>query len=154
MPYSSYLSHVNKKLQVPVRAVVLVTVFQMLLGFIYLGNTTAFNAIMSMAILGMYASYILPIVYMVFYGRKKLRRDEYGPFYLGNLGGKIINWVAIGWLVLAMVFSTFPSYMPVTPQNMNYCILVMGGWLVFGVAFFFIVARKQYSGPIVLHDEE
>ncbi|KAH8813353.1 amino acid transporter-like protein [Xylogone sp. PMI_703] len=154
MPYSRYLSHVNKNLQVPVRSVVLVTVFQMLLGFIYIGNTTAFNAIMSMAILGMYASYILPIFYMIVYGRKKLRRKDYGPFYLGNLGGKLINCVAVGWLILAMVFSTFPSYMPVAPQNMNYCVVVMGGWLVFGVFFFFFVARKQYSGPIVLDSDE
>ena len=62
IPFDRYFAHVDKKLHIPVRMVVLVTVPQMLLGFIYLGNSTAFNSILSMAILGMYTSYLIPIV--------------------------------------------------------------------------------------------
>jgi amino acid transporter len=62
-PFDRYFAHVDHKSQVPVRTVIIVTVLQMLLGFTYLGNTTAFNAILSMAVLGLYASYLMPIVY-------------------------------------------------------------------------------------------
>jgi amino acid transporter len=112
-------ARVDPKLQVPVPAIIAVTVSQMLLGLLYLGNSTAFNAILSMAIWGMYASYILPIIYMVLYGRKKLNREQLGPFSMGTVLGPVVNTVALGWLVIAMTFSTFPSVQPVTPQNMN-----------------------------------
>lgn len=102
MPLSKYFSHVDTKFNVPVRMVILVSVLQFLLGFIYIGNTTAFNAILSMAILGMYLSYLLPIVYMLLYGRKP-GAHEPGYFKLG-LWGPAINVLALIWLVVAIFF--------------------------------------------------
>jgi choline transport protein len=148
-PFSKYFAHVDTGLKVPVRMVVLVSILQGLLGFIYLGNTTAFNAILSMAIIGMYLSYLLPIVYMVIYGRSKLAKDEYGPFRLGRTGGVLVNCIAIVWLIFAMVFSTFPNFQPVTAQNMNYSTVVLAGWVGGGAIYYFIRARKVYSGPVM-----
>lgn len=82
--------------------IVLISILQFLLGFIYLGNSTAFNAVLSMAILGMYLSYLLPIVYMLLYGRKR-GAHEPGPFKLGRTGAAI-NIAAICWIILAMFF--------------------------------------------------
>lgn len=149
-PYSKLFACVDPKLQVPVPAIIAVTIVQMLLGLLYLGNSTAFNAVLSMAILGMYASYILPIVYMVLHGRRKLNRKEFGPFNMGSVMGLVVNLVAIAWLVVAMMFSTFPSVQPVTPQNMNYAIVVMGGWLALGTVYFFFSGRKKYVGPSII----
>lgn len=150
LPFSVYFSHIDTHLNVPTRMVVLVTALQMLLGFLYLGSTTAFNAVLSMAIIGMYASYVLPIAYMLFHGRNGSHSP--GPFRLGPWMGKIINMIAIIWAVLAMVFSTFPNYEPVTPQNMNYSVAVMGGWLLFGAVYFFFCKRKIYIGPVFVLD--
>ncbi|KAJ9637966.1 hypothetical protein H2204_004556 [Knufia peltigerae] len=149
MPASRYFAHVHSNLKVPVRMILLVTVLQFLLGFIYLGNTTAFNAILSMAIIGMYLSYILPIVYMLLCGRKKLNRSDYGPFKLGQIGGIIINTIAVLWLVFAMVFSTFPNFEPVNAQNMNYSTVVLVGWVLFGALYYLFFGRKVYTGPVV-----
>ncbi|KAL2060120.1 hypothetical protein VTL71DRAFT_9942 [Oculimacula yallundae] len=149
-PFPEYFAHVDESLQIPVRAVVIVTVAQMALGLIYLGNTTAFNAILSMSVLGMYASYLLPITYMQLGGRKMLASAGLsGPFKLGGVTGPIVNGVAILWLVLAMVFSTFPSVQPVTTANMNYASAVMGGWLLAGFGFFFTSGNRSYTGPIL-----
>jgi choline transport protein len=147
--YSKLFAHVDPKLQVPVPAIVAVTIVQMLLGLLYLGNSTAFNAVLSMAILGMYASYILPIVYMLFCGRRKLHKDQFGPFSMGLVVGPVVNLVAVAWLIVAMIFSMFPSVEPVTPQNMNYAVVVMGGWLTLGTVYFFLFGRKKYVGPII-----
>ncbi|KAK1961087.1 amino acid permease [Colletotrichum sublineola] len=148
-PYDRYLSRVNKRQRIPVHSVVLVTVLQMLLGFIYLGNTTAFNAILSMAIIGMYASYILPITYMLACGRKNLSPSDYGPFKLGPVLGPVLNIISLIWMTIVIVFSTFPSAMPVTPQNMNYSSVVMMGWLFFGVAYYLSFGKKKFEVPVV-----
>ncbi|KAF2135632.1 uncharacterized protein K452DRAFT_172152 [Aplosporella prunicola CBS 121167] len=149
IPFSSFFAHVNPRLQVPVRMVVCTTVLQMLLGFIYLGNTTAFNAILSMAVLGMYTSYILPIVYMLLFGRRASspQRVHFGPFSMGRWGAAV-NAGACLWLLLAIVFSMFPSYQPVTAQNMNYSTVVLSGWVAFGAVCYVGWARRVYSGPV------
>ncbi|OAG44290.1 hypothetical protein AYO21_01286 [Fonsecaea monophora] len=148
-PFAKYFAHVDSKLKVPVRMIVLVSVLQGLLGFIYLGNTTAFNAILSMAIIGMYLSYLLPVIYMVIYGRVKLSKDEYGPFKLGKLGGVLTNVLAIVWLIFAMIFSTFPNFQPVTAQNMNYSTVVLAGWVGGGALYYFFRGRRVYTGPVI-----
>ncbi|KAH8670667.1 amino acid permease [Ilyonectria robusta] len=148
-PYDQYLSKVNKSTQIPVRSVVLVTVLQMLLGFIYIGNTTAFNAILSMSIIGMYASYMIPIIYMLIFGRKVLSPSEYGPFKLGSALGPILNVISLVWIVVVIIFSTFPSAMPVTPQNMNYSVVVIAGWLFFGIIYYVGFAKKKFEVPVV-----
>ncbi|TGO35062.1 hypothetical protein BHYA_0172g00250 [Botrytis hyacinthi] len=147
-PYSKYFAHISPTTQVPVRAIVALTIVEMLLGLIYLGNSTAFNAIVSMSVLGMYASYLVPIIYMIIYGRKKIRKSQYGPFRLGDTLGLIVNVIAVVWLLVAIVFCTFPSVQPVTAQNMNYSVVVMGGWLFFGAIFYFCFGRREYNGPI------
>lgn len=148
-PFSRYFSYVNAQSQIPVRAVVLVTILQMLLGFIYLGNSTAFNAILSMAIFGLYASYLIPIVYFMIFGRPKMARHEFGPFRLPKGLGVCLNLLACIWLLLAMLFSTFPGVMPVTPQNMNYSSVVMVGWVVVGAIYYFSIGRRQFEVPVV-----
>ncbi|KAK5104620.1 hypothetical protein LTS08_002511 [Lithohypha guttulata] len=146
-PKAAYLAHIDSKFHVPVRMIVVVTVLQFLLGFIYLGNTTAFNAILTMAIIGMYVSYALPIVYMLFFGRKP-GAHESGPFRLGR-AGPAINIVALIWLVVAIFFSTWPNFYPVTPVNMNYSTVVLAGWVLFGASYYLISGRHKYRGPVL-----
>lgn len=151
-PYSKYFAHISPTTQVPVRAIVALTGVEMLLGLIYLGNSTAFNAILSMAVLGMYASYLVPILYMMICGRKNIKKSQYGPFKLGDKLGLVVNIVSVVWLVVAIVFCTFPSVQPVTAQNMNYSVVVMGGWLLFGAIFYFSVGKREYNGPIEIFE--
>ncbi|KAH6976168.1 amino acid permease [Ilyonectria sp. MPI-CAGE-AT-0026] len=147
-PYDEYFSVVNPKLQVPVRAVVVVLAFQVLLGLIYLGNATAFNAILSMAIIGLYLSYLLPIVYMLFYGRRTLKRSDYGPFVLPQIVGIVMNAISIVWMIVVIIFSTFPLTYPVTAQNMNYSVVVLAGWAAFGAIYYYGFGKKKYEVPL------
>lgn len=154
LPASNFLSTVSPGLKVPVRMVILVSFLQMLLGLIYLGSSTAFNAVLSMAILGMYASYFSPIVFMLFYGRRSsssiIRGLGSGSFSLGIRWGPVVNIAALLWLVLAMVFSTFPTVEPVTAVNMNYCVVVTMGWMVIGAVYYYLFGGKRnFTGPVV-----
>ncbi|KAI5364012.1 putative amino acid/polyamine transporter I [Septoria linicola] len=113
-PFSSHYSHLDQRSGLPVRMCILLTVLQFLLGLVYIGNTTAFNAVLSMAVVG------------------------------------IINVIALVWGTIAMIFSMFPSYQPVTPENMNYASLVLGGWTIAGAMYYFFCQRGKFKGPIVL----
>ncbi|KAJ5588033.1 Amino acid/polyamine transporter I [Penicillium hordei] len=154
LPASEFFAEVSPTLKVPVHMVLAVGLLQMLLGFIYLGSSTAFNAVLSMAILGMYASYISPIVFMLIYGRRKSAPIFHGlgsgSFNLGPRWGPVVNIAAILWLLMGMVFSTFPTVEPVTPENMNYCIVVTMGWMIIGGVYYYLLGgKKQFTGPVV-----
>lgn len=40
-----------------------------------------------------------------------------GPFFMGHIGGMTVNIVTAAWLVFAIVFFSFPYYMPVTGES-------------------------------------
>jgi choline transport protein len=147
-PFSAFFAKVDGKTYVPVRMCVLVTVLQGLLGILYVVNTTAFNALLSMAILGMYASYALPVVF-------KLHNDCLAPanrlpvawFNMGR-AGRYVNVAALLWSFVAMLFSVFPTAQPVSAGNMNYAVVVFCGWMVFGGVYYAVCKRGRYTGPL------
>jgi hypothetical protein len=53
------------------------------------------------------------------------------------------------WLVVSIVFSTFPSATPVTAETMNYSSVVMAGWMAFGTVYYFVWGRKKFEVPEV-----
>lgn len=81
VPFSAYFSHVDTRFHVHTRAVGIVFILKVLLGLLYLGNVTAYNAVLSLAISASYLSYIVPIWYMISNGRSILRRHQYGSFH-------------------------------------------------------------------------
>lgn len=102
-----------------------------------------------MSVLGMYVSYIIPIVYMIVYGRKNvMKKRQYGPFRLGDEFGLVVIVAAVIWFIVAIVFCTFHSVQPVTAQNMNYSVVFMGGWLFLGAICYFGFGQRKYQRPI------
>ncbi|KAK9548791.1 hypothetical protein V6Z77_008684 [Aspergillus fumigatus] len=85
-PFSTYLSIIDKKTSLPVRSVFTTSGFLVLLGLINIGSTTAFNAILSLAVLGLHMSYLIPTGFMLW---RRLHTPEilaYGPWKLGKNG--------------------------------------------------------------------
>ncbi|KAJ4252429.1 hypothetical protein NW762_011030 [Fusarium torreyae] len=146
-PFDKHLSKVDHNLKVPTNAIITVCIFQALLGLIYLGSPAAFNAVLSMAIVGMYLSYILPIAYMALYGRKDTPADKHGHFNLGKYVGPIFNWISMLWIILIIIFSTFPIELPVTAQNMNYAAVVMFAWILFGALYYATTGKNKFKVP-------
>ncbi|KAH6662417.1 amino acid permease [Plectosphaerella plurivora] len=136
-PFHEQLSVVHKTRKVPVNAILTIAAVQALLGLIYLGNSTAFNAILSMAVISMYLSYLLPI-------KKQLLSLDF-PTWLGC----IFNIASIVWISVVIVFSTFPATMPATPGNMNYSSVVTVGYLVFGLVYYLYRGRRKFRVPTV-----
>lgn len=55
--------------------------------------------------------------------------------------------MGIAWTILTTVFFVFPPELPVTPDNMNYCIVAFGVILLISGATWFLDGRKHYTGP-------
>ncbi|KAG7431995.1 putative amino-acid permease [Fusarium oxysporum f. sp. raphani] len=147
LPFSNTLSKVEKKRGIPTVAILVTLVILILLGLINIGSTTAFNAILSLAVVGLQISYLVPILLLIWRRFKTPESLAWGPFRLGK-AGLFVNIIATLYLVFTSVFSLFPPYQPVTPQNMNYASLVLGATLIFGLVYWLLFARKTYAGAL------
>ncbi|CAG8908874.1 unnamed protein product [Penicillium egyptiacum] len=150
LPLSKIWARVNPKLGSPFNAQLCVAVIVGLLGCIYLGSSTAFNAMMSSAVTINNFAYLVPILTNVLLFRRTMHR---GPFFMGQKFGMTVNIIAVAWLVFAIIFFSFPYQMPVTVSNMNYTCVVVGGFLSIELAWW-LIAGKRYSDTVQRAREE
>ena len=80
-----------------------------LLGCIYVGSTTAFNAFVGSFVLMSSASYTAAILPNLLTGRKNI---IYGPFKLGRMLGFGFSGVACGYMLVWFVIYCFPFALP------------------------------------------
>ena len=147
LPFSGFLSHVDKRTALPLRSIGFCAIVSACIGLINIGSTVAFNAIVSMTIAGIFMSYLTAIVLMII---KRMKREtvDFGPWSLG-WAGLPINLCATCFLVISVLFSFFPPTTPVTLVTMNWSCLMWGGSMLIGLAYYAVRGRKIYHGPIV-----
>jgi amino acid transporter len=92
IPGSGWWKKVDRRLGVPLNALLLSAVVQILLGLIYFGSTAAFNAFSGAGVIFLTVSYAVPIAVSLFGGRSHVKT---GQFYLGAFG-TFCNVVALG----------------------------------------------------------
>ncbi|KAJ8217932.1 hypothetical protein LV158_002266 [Aspergillus fumigatus] len=129
---------VNKRLDVPVYAVLLSAAVDCLLGLIYFGSTAAFNSFTGVATICLSTSYGLPILISMVRGRRDLKEST---FSLGAFG-YAINAVTVCWIVLAVVLFCMPVSLPVTASSMNYASVVFAGFATIS-----IICAVRSAGP-------
>lgn len=116
IPFHTHFGRISPHLtDVPVNALLLSTTIQVLLGLIYLGSSTAFNAFVGVAVMCLGASYALPVAISLAGGRKEVAD---APFGLGRVG-VIVNTIAVLWVVFAIVLFSMPAIVPVTQVTMS-----------------------------------
>lgn len=147
-PFSTYLSIIDKKTSLPIRSVFTTSGFLVLLGLINIGSTTAFNAILSLAVLGLHMSYLIPTGFMLWCRLHTPEILAYGPWKLGKMG-VVVNIVSILYLSFTCIFMVFPPYQPVSAVNMNYASLIFGGVLIVSLTYWLWKGRKVYEGPVM-----
>ena len=138
-----FFHHVDKRFQSPIRTVWLACTLSFLLAVPSLGSTVAFTAATSIATIGLYISYSLPILIGLLNPKGFIR----GPFNLGRFS-RINAIIAVGYVMFITIIFCLPQLNPVNSQTLNYtpvCVGIIGFWCV---ASWFPWARKWFKGPI------
>lgn len=110
-----------------------------------LGSSVAFAAATSIATIGLYVSYGIPILVGFIYN-SEFRKIK-GPFDLGPFS-RIISLVGILWIGFITIIFCLPTANPVTSQTVNYtpvavviiAIGALGSWVLW--------AQRWFTGPI------
>lgn len=117
------------------------------LNLLCLGSSAevAFGAVAALSSLSLYLSYAIAIM-SILYARWSSPNLELGEWNWGK-AGPFINVFALIYTVWMIIFLPFPSTLPVTAANMNYCGPVMGAVLVVAFGLWYVRARKHWEGP-------
>ena len=144
IPLARLWSKVDGRLGVPVYALLLTTVVQMLLGLIYLGSSSAFLAFVSVGVIALAVSYAIPIGISVVHRRKEVSIARWN---CGPILGPVANGVALLWITFEVVLFSMPTALPVTSVTMNYASVVFVGFMCISAVWYVVHARKVYKGP-------
>jgi choline transport protein len=135
LPVSRFFAKVHPRLDLPLNALYLTTGLVVIFGCIFLGSSSAFNAIISASVVTLGVSYGMPIAINCIRGRKMLPDSR--PFKLPPLLGWTANLVSclyyfqrdimlignlkigIGYVIITTVLFLFPPDLPVTGSNMS-----------------------------------
>lgn len=143
MPFSHLWYRVNKQ-EVPFNVVWLSVSVAFVMALTSLGSQVAFQAMVSIATLGLYIAYALPIFFRVTTARKSFVP---GPFHLGRCG-IAVGSVAVLWVALVTVLFCLPVAYPVAKDTFNYTPVAVGGVLVLSLVAWVLHARFWFRGPI------
>lgn len=148
IPGSRLWKQIDHRLdEVPLNAMMLSMVVQIVLGAIYFGSTAAFNAFSGVGVIALTASYAAPIVISMLTGRKTVSTAK---FNLGAPLGWFCNIVATCWSLLAIPLFCMPTIVPVVdPALMNYASVVFVGFTVISIGWYVAWGRIHYIGPPV-----
>ncbi|KAJ5263374.1 hypothetical protein N7478_010979 [Penicillium angulare] len=144
LPASKFFAQVHPTLQLPLNALILTVVVVICFGCIFLGSSSAFNAIISAAVVTLDLSYGLPILVNCLQGRNALPERKWK---LPRVVGWIADIISLSYIALTTVLFVFPPSSTVTGSSMNYCIVAFAVIIIISVFQWIVDGRKNFTGP-------
>ncbi|MEY9874713.1 amino acid permease (GABA permease) [Streptacidiphilus sp. MAP12-33] len=144
IPGSSLWHRINPRTKTPTNGVWLAAVGAFLLGLPYLWNVTAYTAVTSIAVIGLYIAYVIPTFLRVRLGDSFVR----GPWHLGRWS-RPIGIAAVAWVAIITVLFMLPTTSPVTRTSFNYAPIAVLVVLGFAGGMWLFSARHWFTGPKV-----
>ncbi|MFI1074679.1 amino acid permease [Streptomyces puniciscabiei] len=143
MPGSRWWHSVSPRTRTPVKAVWLAVACSLALVVPGWWSHTAFTAIVSVNVVGLFLAYAVPIFLRLRLGAA----FQPGPWHLGRWG-RPVGWLAVIWIVLSSVLFMLPQASPITVDTFNYAPIALAAVLVVATVWWFATARRRFQGPV------
>jgi choline transport protein len=144
VPFSQYFSDIHPKLGFPLRTTLAAFGFSCIYGLLYLASTTAFNSIVTSAVLFLNITFAIPQGILLC----RVRQEALPPRYL-DLGsfGYMCNIFSCTWTFVLIVLICMPPRLPVEVGSMNYTSVVLVGLVSVVLVMWFVRGKGKFSGP-------
>jgi amino acid permease (GABA permease) len=144
LPGSAFWHRVNKRTRTPTNAIWLAAGFAFLLGLPYLKNYTAYAAVTSIAVIGLYIAYVMP----TFLRLRQGQSFERGPWHLGRWS-YVVGWTAVIWVAIITILFMLPQASPITWLSFNYAVVAVAVVVGFAWIYWMVSAKNWFTGPKV-----
>src|SRR5579875_1112202 len=139
--------HTLNKGRTPQNAIILSAVAAFILAVPTVVDYVAYVAVTSIATIGLYIAYVLPIFLRLF-----AKDFKPGPWNLGNWS-KPIGIIAVIWVVFISILFMLPTTSSPSVATFNYApVAVLGTLLIVGI-WWLVSARFWFKGPIIQGSE-
>lgn len=116
---SKWIGNIHSSLGVPVWALVANNTIVFIIGFIFLGSSTAFNAFIGTSLILQQVTYAIPAALLMYRRRSSRFLPANRPFKLFNPFGWMVNFFTVAFAVVVLIFYDFPVILPVSGSNMS-----------------------------------
>ncbi len=145
VPGSQLWHKINPRTRTPTNSIIFATVGAWLLGLPYLWSSVAYAAVTSIAVIGLYIAYGMPVLLRLLAGEKFQR----GPWHLGRWS-YVVGWIAVIWIAFIAILFVLPQVSPgTTLTTFNYAIVAVAVVLLYSGGYWFLSARNWFKGPKV-----
>jgi len=141
LPGSRIWYKIWRKTDTPVIAVWIYTLCCICINLIGLGSYITIAAVFEICAIALDWSYCIPIICKLLFGK-----FERGPWHLGMFS-KIINIWACLWTAFVSIIFLMPTSLPVTPNTMNYAIVILAFVFIVATGYWYLQGHKHYTGP-------
>jgi amino acid permease (GABA permease) len=142
VPGHQLWAKINKRTRTPTNSIWLAVVGAFILFLPYLYSAVAYDAVISIAVIGLYIAYGIPVLLRLRAGDS----FERGPWHLGKWS-RPIGIIAVAWIVLISILFILPTAFPLTVVNFNYSIVAVAV-VLFGTGIWWMVSAKNwFKGP-------
>lgn len=144
LPGSAFWHHISTRTRTPTHAIWLCAGGAFLLGLPYLINPTAYGAVTSIAVIGLYIAYVIPVFLRLRLGSEFVA----GPWQLGRWS-RLIGIIGVAWVAFITVLFMLPQSSPIGVDSFNYAPIAVLVVLGFAWIYWVVSAHKWFTGPKV-----
>ena len=145
VPGSQFWHKINPRTRTPTNSIWFAAVGAFILGVPYLFSPVAYFAVTSIAVIGLYIAYGIPILLRLLAGE----RFQRGPWHLGRWS-YVVGWIAVIWIAFIAILFVLPQVAPGnTVTTFNYAPVAVGVVLLYSGGYWFLSARNWFKGPKV-----
>ncbi len=146
LPGSRIWSKVNPRTGTPTNSIWFCVTLSIILAVPSLFSATAYLAVTSIAVIGLYIAYVVPVFL------RRLTPDfAPGPWNLGRWS-PVIGWIAVGWVIFICILFVLPPAYPITVSTFNYAPVAVAVVLIIATVFWQIGGKRTFmEGKDVEH---
>ncbi|MEO7015719.1 MAG: amino acid permease [Leifsonia sp.] len=138
IPGSRLWAKVNPRTGTPTNSIWLCVVAAIVLAAPALFSLTAYFAVTSIAVIGLYIAYVTPVLL------RRLNKDFVaGPWHLGKWS-PVIGWIAIVWVVFIVILFVLPPVLPININTFNYAPIAVVVVALLATILWFAQGRKHF----------
>jgi len=142
LPGSRLWAKVNPRTGTPTNSIWLCVACSVVLAAPALKSVVAYLAVTSIAVIGLYIAYVIPV-----FLRRRNPEFRQGAWNLGRWSA-VIGWIAVAWVGFIVVLFMLPPAAPVTVATFNYAPVAVVVVLAFATLMWFVRGRKHFMRDV------
>jgi len=144
LPGSRWWSKVNPRTGTPTNSIWLCVGGSIIVALPALWSIVAYAAVTSIAVIGLYIAYVVPV-----FLRRTHPEFQPGRWNLGRWSAPI-GWIAVVWVAIIVILFMLPAYAPGTwgHDTFNYAPVAVGVVILFATVTWFIGGRHHFMRDV------